>query len=111
MDTIFGEGNMRNEIAWKKYVGRKNNAKLRFNTQHDTILFYAKSEKSTFTVCSFRTVKKKLPRIITMWTNTAGSIACRGGAHTSYVENRNASTSMKFPGVQSVLSGSRTVSS
>ena len=48
MDTIFGEGNMRNEIAWKKYVGRKNNAKLRFNTQHDTILFYAKSEKSTF---------------------------------------------------------------
>ena len=42
MDKIFGHENFRNEIVWKKYVGRKNNAKHKFNTQHDTIMLYVK---------------------------------------------------------------------
>ena len=42
MDKIFGYDNFRNEIVWKKYVGRKNNAKYKFNTQHDVIMLYVK---------------------------------------------------------------------
>ena len=41
MDSIFGNQNFRNEIAWGKYAGRKNNARKKFNTQQDTILYYA----------------------------------------------------------------------
>ena len=48
MDTIFGTINFRNEISWKKYVGRKNNAKNKFNTQHDLLILYAKSDNATF---------------------------------------------------------------
>ena len=48
MDKIFGYENFRNEIVWKKYVGRKNNAKHKFNTQHDVIFLYAKSADATF---------------------------------------------------------------
>ena len=41
MDSVFGWRNFRNEIAWGKYAGRKNNARKKFNTQQDTILYYA----------------------------------------------------------------------
>ena len=41
MDCILGKSNFRNEIAWKKYSGSKNAAKRKFQTQHDTLLFYA----------------------------------------------------------------------
>ena len=41
MDGIFGKKNFRNEIAWGKYAGRKNNARKKFNTQQDTIFYYA----------------------------------------------------------------------
>ena len=41
MDSVFGWRNFRNEIAWDKYAGRKNNARKKFNTQQDTILYYA----------------------------------------------------------------------
>lgn len=41
MDGIFGKKNFRNEIAWAKYSGRKNNARKKFNTQQDTIFYYA----------------------------------------------------------------------
>ncbi len=48
MDGLFGRKNFRNEIVWRKYGGRKNNATRKFATQHDTILFYAKSRDSFF---------------------------------------------------------------
>ena len=48
MDCVFGKSNFRNEIIWKKYAGRKNNAKLKFTTQHDAILFYVKSSEGKF---------------------------------------------------------------
>ena len=48
MDAVFGAKNFRNEIIWRKYAGRKNNAKSKFSTQHDTILFYAAGPNATF---------------------------------------------------------------
>ena len=48
MDAVFGPENFRNEIIWRKYAGRKNNAKSKFSTQHDTILFYAAGPDAVF---------------------------------------------------------------
>ena len=48
MDAVFGHANYRNEIIWRKYAGRKNNAKHKFATQTDTILFYVKSKDAVF---------------------------------------------------------------
>ena len=48
MDAIFGRNNLVNEVIWRKYAGRKNNAKHKLSTQHDTIFFYRKSSKSVF---------------------------------------------------------------
>ena len=42
MDAVFGRQQFRNEVVWRKYAGRKNNAKHKFSTQHDCIFFYAK---------------------------------------------------------------------
>ena len=43
MDAVFGRGNFRNEIVWRR-TGSHNSAK-RFGPIHDVILFYAKSEE------------------------------------------------------------------
>lgn len=48
LDCIFGEENFRNEIVWKKYAGRKNNATRKFTTQHECLIFYAKSDQAYF---------------------------------------------------------------
>ena len=53
LDGVFGNGEsvkpgFVNEIIWRKYAGRKNNAKRKFSTQHDSILFYRKSGKTFF---------------------------------------------------------------
>ena len=48
MDAIFGKQNFRNEIVWRKYSGRKNNATRKFSTQSDSIFFYVKSKDSFF---------------------------------------------------------------
>ena len=48
LDAIFGKANFRNEIAWRKYSGRKSNAKRKFPTQQDSILFYAASNRAKF---------------------------------------------------------------
>lgn len=48
MDAIFGKQNFRNEIVWRKYSGRKNNATRKFSTQADSIFFYVKSKDSFF---------------------------------------------------------------
>ena len=47
MDAIFGRGNRRNELVWRRY-GSHNDAK-RWGRIHDTILFYTKSEVYTWT--------------------------------------------------------------
>lgn len=46
MDAVFGPGNFRNEIAWA-YTGPSNTRRW-FPRKHDTILFYAKSNKAVF---------------------------------------------------------------
>jgi DNA modification methylase len=46
MDTIFGYGNFRNEIAW--CYRKWSVAQSQFARNHDTILFYTKSDKNTF---------------------------------------------------------------
>ena len=50
MDRIFGYEGFLNEIVWKKYSGRKNNAKRKFSTQHDIIFFYVKTADARFNV-------------------------------------------------------------
>ena len=47
MDGIFGIGNFRNEIAWKR-MSSHNDAK-RWGKIHDVILFYTKSDSFTWT--------------------------------------------------------------
>ena len=46
MDAIFGHSNFRNEIVWH-YTGNSTPKRM-FPAKHDTLLFYAKSEKSYF---------------------------------------------------------------
>lgn len=43
MDEIFGEDNFRNQIIWS-YPGRERVSENKFQSKHDTILFYAKTE-------------------------------------------------------------------
>lgn len=47
MDTIFGSENFRNEIIWH-YSGWNAKLKSSFNSRHDVILFYTKSNNPTF---------------------------------------------------------------
>lgn len=46
MDEIFGEENFRNEIVWH-YPGRERLSTKKFQSKHDTIYFYAKSEDTS----------------------------------------------------------------
>jgi site-specific DNA-methyltransferase (adenine-specific) len=46
IDSVFGGSNLRNEIIWKRTSGRKGVSQ--FGRVHDVILFYSKSEKSTW---------------------------------------------------------------
>ena len=48
MDCVFGRRNFKNEIVWRKYGGRKNNATYRFTTQYDVLLFYGASCDTRF---------------------------------------------------------------
>ena len=59
MDSIFGKKNLKNEIVWRKYGGHKNTARVRFTTEHDTLLFYSVSNTYTFNRV-FRPLSKKL---------------------------------------------------
>jgi site-specific DNA-methyltransferase (adenine-specific) len=47
LDVIFGKENFRNEIIWKRTNSPKAQTK-QFGSQHDTILFYSKSNNFTF---------------------------------------------------------------
>lgn len=42
MDEVFGENNFRNEIVWH-YPGREMHISNKFNSKHDTLLFYSKT--------------------------------------------------------------------
>ncbi|MGB9457184.1 MAG: site-specific DNA-methyltransferase [Bryobacteraceae bacterium] len=46
IDSVFGGNNFRNEIIWKRTSGRKGLSQ--FGRVHDVILFYSKSEESTW---------------------------------------------------------------
>ena len=47
LDAIFGRRNFRNEIVWQRMSGTKSTAN-RFFTQHDSLLYYVKSDSSTW---------------------------------------------------------------
>ncbi|MGO9571977.1 MAG: site-specific DNA-methyltransferase [Desulfomonilaceae bacterium] len=47
MDTIFGPGNFRNEIAWKRSQTRSSISKI-YRRAHDVILFYSKTDDYLF---------------------------------------------------------------
>jgi site-specific DNA-methyltransferase (adenine-specific) len=47
MDAIFGPANFRNEIVWRRSQP-KSHAAVRFSRAHDVILFYSKSDITTF---------------------------------------------------------------
>jgi adenine-specific DNA-methyltransferase len=46
LDEIFGSENFRNEIVWH-YPGREMHISSKFNSKHDTILFYSKSKSTS----------------------------------------------------------------
>ncbi|MYC35222.1 MAG: hypothetical protein F4X64_18905 [Chloroflexi bacterium] len=48
MDSIFGQGNFRNEVIWS--YRRWPSQSSRFQTMHDVILMFAKGEKPTFNI-------------------------------------------------------------
>lgn len=48
MDEIFGKENFRNEIVWKRMAGVKGNARGKWATQTDYILFYSKNHQKLF---------------------------------------------------------------
>ena len=58
MDAIFGWKNFRNEIVWC-YTG-PSNSKRWFQRKHDTILFYAKSQRTAFNADSVRVPYKSI---------------------------------------------------
>ena len=62
MDAVFGRRNFRNEIVWRKYAGRKNNAKRKFPTQHEQLLFYTKTDAATFTLPMLPHSEKEIER-------------------------------------------------
>ena len=41
MDRLLGRDAFRNEIAWRRFVGRKANTRRRWSAEHDSILYYA----------------------------------------------------------------------
>lgn len=57
LDDVFGINNFRNEIVWHYFMGGK--PKRFFARKHDTIFFYAKSNKWTF---NYTEVERRLPK-------------------------------------------------
>ena len=42
LDGLLGRNVFRNEIAWRRFVGRKANTRRRWSAEHDVILYYAR---------------------------------------------------------------------
>ena len=90
MDAIFGRKNLMNEIVWRKYAGRKNNAKRKLSTQHDTIFFYRKGKKAPFYPKFVPHSEKELEREY-RYTDESGRRyrKSRGGSYQRYgIEKR-----------------------
>lgn len=67
LDEVFGYENFRNEIIWH-YPGRERAGENKFQSKHDVIFFYAKSEKSKLNI-----VKKEwIPAVVSVFTNNTG---------------------------------------
>ena len=69
MDDIFGKGNFRNEIIWKRQTAKKGSQykKASFGTSSDTLFFYTKSSAHNFNIpkvqLSEDAMNKKFSRI------------------------------------------------
>ncbi len=83
MEGIFGRGNFRNEIVWKRKAGRgeTQNAAVRFGVTSDSLLFYARSE-STRLERQYRPSNPGAPVSATYPTT--------GRTGTAYMTNRRA---------------------
>lgn len=46
LNEVFGTANFRNEVIWH-YPGREMHINSKFNCKHDTVFFYAKTERAT----------------------------------------------------------------
>ena len=58
MDVIFGHKQLRNEVVW--HYGKWSNAARNFQRNHDTILFYSKSDGYTFNTLYDISVDKRM---------------------------------------------------
>ena len=61
LDKVFGMNNFRNEIVWH-YGQRMMHNKYKFNSKHDSILFYAKSDKTTINIISSEWTKDEISK-------------------------------------------------
>ncbi len=50
LDSIFGQNNFKNEIIWQRRQDTHNLAKRHMGRNHDTIFYYAKSEKTQYNI-------------------------------------------------------------
>ncbi len=78
LDEVFGRDNFRNEIVWHYFMGGK--PKSFFARKHDTIFYYAKSNKWTF---NYTEVERRLPKKPTLGSHK--QIVNRGDAWYSTV--------------------------
>lgn len=72
MDAIFGHKNFRNEIIW--HYGKWTNAAKFYQKNHDTILFYSKTDKYVFNKISILTTDKKIKLDIGYQVNKPGGL-------------------------------------
>ncbi len=62
MDAVFGPSNFRNEIVWH-YGQRTMHNKYKFNSKHDIILFYAKSNQHIINQITTQWTKEDISRV------------------------------------------------
>jgi site-specific DNA-methyltransferase (adenine-specific) len=62
MDSIFGPGNFRNEISWKRTNARSTEG--RWPRVHDTLLFYTGGDSFLFKPLTVKADKSKLPHTL-----------------------------------------------
>ncbi len=87
LDEVFGAENFKNEIVWHYYNKLQGNVS-RFASNHDTILFYSKSEDYTFH--RLRELREKpTKQIRRVWDKAQGSIvnAKDESGHIEYIES------------------------
>ena len=48
MDAVFGPGNFRNEIVWRRSRGHSDKTLTKYGANHDVILFYTRSDEWPF---------------------------------------------------------------